>query len=62
MLNYLTPAEVFAHDGLRLVLVRGLPSPWSQAAKTIFEIKGLDYVAAALDVGLLCAVVRKADV
>ena len=51
MLNYLTPAEVFAHDGLRLVLVRGLPSPWSQAAKTIFEIKGLDYVAAALDVG-----------
>ena len=51
MLHYLTPAEVIAHDGLRLVLVRGLPSPWSQAAKTIFEIKGLDYVAAPLDVG-----------
>ena len=23
-----------------------MPSPWGQAAKTIFEIKGLDYVAA----------------
>ncbi len=30
-----------AHDGLRIVLVRGVPSPWSQAAKTILEIKGL---------------------
>ena len=55
MLHYLTPAEVIAHDGLRLVLVRGLPSPWSQAAKTIFEIKGLDYVAAPLDVADLPA-------
>ena len=51
MLAYRTPAEVIAHDGLRIVLVRGVPSPWSQAAKTILEIKGLDYVAAPLDVG-----------
>ena len=51
MLIYRTPAEVIAHDGLRLVLVRGVPSPWSQAAKTILEIKQLDYVAAPLDIG-----------
>lgn len=51
MLAYRTAAEIVAHDGLRLVLVRGVPSPWSQAAKTILEIKGLDYVAAPLEVG-----------
>lgn len=51
MLTYRTPAEIVAHEGLRIVLVRGVPSPWSQAAKTILEIKGLDYVAAPLDVG-----------
>jgi glutathione S-transferase len=51
MLVYRTPAEISGHDGLRIVLVRGVPSPWSQAAKTILEIKSLDYVAAPLDVG-----------
>lgn len=48
MLTYRTPAEIIADKGLRIVLVQGLPSPWGQAAKTIFEIKGLDYVAAPL--------------
>jgi glutathione S-transferase len=47
-LSYVTPAEAIAHNGLRLVLVRGAPSPWGLAAKAIFEIKGLDYVAAPL--------------
>jgi glutathione S-transferase len=51
MLAYRTAAEIVGHDGLRLVLVRGVPSPWSQAAKTILEIKELDYVAAPLEVG-----------
>ena len=51
MLTYLSPADLIAHGGLRLVLVRGVPSPWSQAAKAILEIKGLPYVAAPLDVG-----------
>jgi glutathione S-transferase len=49
MFSYLDPAEAIARKGLRIVLVRGLPSPWGQAAKTIFEIKGLDYVAAPLE-------------
>ena len=46
MLSYRPFAEIVGHPGLRIVLVKGLPSPWGQAAKTIFEIKGLEYVAA----------------
>ena len=48
-LTYATPAEAIGHKGLRLVLVRGVPSPWGMAAKTLFEIKGVDYLAAPLD-------------
>ena len=39
--------DLIAHPGLRIVIVRGVPSPWSQAARAIFEIKGLDYVVGA---------------
>ena len=46
MLQYRPFEEIIDHPGLRIVLVQGTPSPWGQAAKTIFEIKGLDYVAA----------------
>jgi glutathione S-transferase len=46
MFRYSTLSEVVSHKGLRIVLVQGLPSPWGQAAKTIFEVKGLEYVAA----------------
>ena len=28
-------------DGLRLLVIRGVPSPWTQAAKGIFKVKGL---------------------
>jgi glutathione S-transferase len=31
--------------GLRLVVVAGVPSPWSQAAKAIIDLKGIDAVA-----------------
>src|ERR1700687_2794016 len=47
MLEYRSLEEIIDHPGLRIVLIKGMPSPWGQAAKTIFEIKGLDYVAAA---------------
>lgn len=50
MLVYRTPGEIVGNDGLRIVLMCGVPSAWSQAAKTIPEIKGLDYVATPLDV------------
>jgi glutathione S-transferase len=46
MFHYSTLDEVKRRPGLRLVLVKGVPSPWAQAAKTIFEIKGVEYVAA----------------
>ena len=46
MLQYRRFEEIIDHPGLRIVLVQGTPSPWGQAAKTVFEIKGLDYVAA----------------
>jgi glutathione S-transferase len=46
MLQYRSFEEMIDHPGLRIVLVKGMPSPWGQAAKTIFEIKSLDYVAA----------------
>lgn len=29
--------------GLRLVVIRGVPSPWSQAAKAILRVKRIDY-------------------
>ena len=36
--------EARERSGLRLVLLRGLPSPWSQAAKGLVEIEGVPYV------------------
>jgi glutathione S-transferase len=46
MMEYRSFKEIVDHPGLRIVMVKGVPSPWGQAAKTIFEIKGLEYVAA----------------
>jgi glutathione S-transferase len=48
MISYVSPAEAIAHQGLRLVVLQGLPSPWGQAVKTIFEIKKLDFVTAPM--------------
>ena len=46
MLEYRSFKEIVDHPGLRMIMVKGLASPWGQAAKTIFEIKKLDFVAA----------------
>jgi glutathione S-transferase len=35
--------------GLRLVVMGGVPSPWSEAAKGIFDIKGIEYLAVRFD-------------
>lgn len=32
--------------GLRMVSLAGVPSPWTEAAKGIFRVKGIDYVLA----------------
>ena len=34
--------------GLRLVVLAGVASPWCEAAKAIFHVKGLDFVALRL--------------
>ncbi len=39
--------EIISDPGLRIVIVRDFPSPWSQAARAIFEHKGLDYSVGA---------------
>jgi glutathione S-transferase len=37
--------EARAARGLRVVIVTNVPSPWSQAALGLFDMKGLDYLA-----------------
>jgi glutathione S-transferase len=43
-MEYLDINQIIQADGLRIVLVRGMPSPWGQAAKAMMEYKGLDYL------------------
>ncbi len=38
-------------DGLRMVVVPGVPSPWGEAAKGIFHVKQIPWVAVRLDPG-----------
>ncbi|MET0390487.1 MAG: hypothetical protein ABW321_31235 [Polyangiales bacterium] len=40
-----------ASTGVRVVLVKGIPSPWSQAAKAIFEIKQIEALGVWLTPG-----------
>lgn len=35
-------------SGLRLLMIRGVPSPWQQAARGIFRVKGIDFVKVEL--------------
>ena len=50
-MEYADIDQVSAADGLRLVLVRGFPSPWGQAAKAMMEFKGLEFMAGAQQAG-----------
>ncbi len=47
-MQYQNIEHLISADGLRIVLVRGFPSPWGQAAKAMMEYKGLPYAAGAL--------------
>lgn len=40
--RFLSIAEARAASGLRMACLRGIPSPWTEAAKGIFRVKGLD--------------------
>jgi glutathione S-transferase len=41
--HYLSVAEAEYTPGLRLVLTRGVPGPWGEAAKAIFHVKRLAF-------------------
>jgi glutathione S-transferase len=45
-MEYVDINEVIKARGLRIVLVKGFPSPWGLAAKAMMEYKGLKYLAA----------------
>ncbi len=43
--------EAKRRDGLRMVVVPGVPSPWGEAAKGIMHVKNFPWVALRLDAG-----------
>lgn len=43
-MNYLEPEDAKKLPGLKLALTAGVPGPWSESAKKIFEYKDIDYV------------------
>jgi len=46
--RYVSVEEAIERSGLRMVVVGNIPSPWSEAAKGILHIKGIDWVAVRL--------------
>lgn len=46
--EYVSLEEAKRRDGLRMVVVGGVPSPWGEAAKGFFHMKGIDWVAVRL--------------
>jgi glutathione S-transferase len=46
--EYLSPDEAISRRGLRMVVVGNVPSPWGEAAKGIFHLKGIDFAAVRL--------------
>ena len=44
-------ADAQARDGLRVVFVPGVPSPWGEAAKGILHVKQIPFVGVRLDQG-----------
>jgi glutathione S-transferase len=45
--HYLSVAEAIPLRGLRLVLTRGVPGPWGEAAKAILHVKKIPYARVA---------------
>lgn len=46
--EYVTVEDAIARRGLRMVVVGGVPSPWGEAAKGIFHVKGVEWDAVRL--------------
>jgi glutathione S-transferase len=49
--EWIDVAEARRRGGLRLVLVRGVPSPWGEAARAIFQVKKVPFVRVAQQPG-----------
>jgi len=47
-IEYIDVKEAIARNGLRMVVVGNVPSPWGEAAKGLFHMKGLDWAAVRL--------------
>jgi glutathione S-transferase len=46
--QYVSVEEAIPRPGLRMVVVGKVPSPWGEAAKNIFDLKGIDFAAVRL--------------
>ena len=46
--EYVSAEGAIGRDGLRMVVVGGVPSPWGEAAKGLFHIEGIDWVGVRL--------------
>ena len=44
-MHYLSIPEARTKSGLRLVLTRDVPGPWSESAKAIFRVRNVQYIA-----------------
>ena len=42
-MEYMTVEEAKRATGLRLVLTQGVPGPWGESAKALFDLKGVPY-------------------
>ena len=50
MSDYVEIEDAIPMAGLRVVLTPDIPAPWSESAKAVLHIKGLDYVRARQDI------------
>jgi len=46
--EYINVEEAIRRPGMRMVVVAKVPSPWGEAAKGIFHVKGIDFAAVRL--------------
>jgi glutathione S-transferase len=46
--QYVSVDEAIKRNGVRMVVVGGVPSPWGEAAKGILHVKNIDWVAVRL--------------
>ena len=51
MAEYLSVEEARHRPGLRLVLTRGVPGPWGEAAKGLFHVKGIPFARVSQEAG-----------